>query len=281
MKTIMAAAVLVFSTSIWAAGHTVDVRVSNGMGTYSRTLRITDNNEQIAFQGPVGSGKTMIFNALMNPVAGKAAQYRLEYQLELSGGQGSQAPVIRLSNQVDLRPAVNIVAVECGAWTVELTLDGLGTLGSGKKKAASAAWDDAGLGNYRITADVTRVGGHERCRSVVAPGSMADVSDRISMSGKSFGLNFQGAATAAQTGTVDLQFELGYAPVGTSYVQINKKQSLTLGRETKVSSQGATVGLLVEAAAAPSAPQQSASAPRAATQAPSADMDSKAPPLLR
>ena len=58
MKRTLAAVALPFTGSAWAAGHTIDVRVSNGMGTFSRTLRISDDGQQMTprnKRGPDGN----------------------------------------------------------------------------------------------------------------------------------------------------------------------------------------------------------------------------------
>ena len=64
-----------------------------------------------------------------------------------------------MQSALAVRPGLSLITVECGSWTVELSLDKPGSLG--KKKKEPAVWDDGGLGNYRITADLVRGSAHQ------------------------------------------------------------------------------------------------------------------------
>lgn len=268
MDKIIAAVLFSWAGSAWAAGHTMEVRVSNGMSTFSQTVKLSDG-QQANFVGPVAGGKSLIFNALLVADSGKTAQCHLQYQLELSGGQGSQAPSLEVHSALDLRPGLSLTTAECGSWTAELSLDAPGTLG--KKKKAPAAWDDAGSGNYRITADVVRGSAHERCGVAVSPGAQANVVDGFTRGGKKYGFIFNVLPTA-QAGGVNLQYQLEYTPVGMNSLQLQNHEALAFGRESKTPGQGYKLGLLAEAAPI---------ALEAPARKPEADTESQAVPLLR
>ena len=280
MKTIIAVALLGMAGSASAASHTVDVRVSNGISVFFQTVKLSVD-QPASFVGPVSGGKSMIFNATLAPA--QAGRVDLMYQLELSGGRGSQAPSIQSQSSLSLRPGVSIVAAQCGSWTVELSLDKPGTLG--KKKAASAVWDDSGLGNYRITADISRVSAHQRCWIVVSPDSDANVADRFTHGGRNYGFIFNVIPASAQAGGVNLQYQLEYTPVGMPSLQLQNQEALALGRASKSQGQGYKLSLLVEGGAAARAPAEPAPAALNALaptpgQAP-ADANSQTVPLLR
>lgn len=267
-------AVLMFSWAgnARAAEHTMDVRVSNGRATFSQMVKLSDG-QQANFVGPAAGGKSLIFNALLLKDSGKTPQYYLQYQLEFSGGRGSQAPALEVQSALFFQPGLSLITAECGSWTAELSLDVPGTLG--KKKKTPAAWDDAGLGNYHISADVVRGSAHERCRVAVSPGAQANVVDGLTRGGKKHGFIFN-VLPAAQAGGVSLQYQLDYTPVGMNSLQLQNQESLAFGRESKTRGQGYKLGLLAEAAAPRAVP-----APKAPAQIPPADAESQAVPLLR
>ncbi|MCX5795352.1 MAG: hypothetical protein NTY77_07665 [Elusimicrobia bacterium] len=267
MDKIIAAVLFSWAGSATAAGHTMDVRVSNGKTTFSQTVKLSDG-QQANFVGPVAGGKSMIFNALLVTDRGQAAPYHLQYQLELSGGQGSQAPSLEVQSALDLRPGLSLITAECGSWTAELSLDAPGTLG---KKKAPAAWDDAGLGNYRLTVDVVRGSAQQRCAVTVAPGAQANVIDRFTREGKKHGFIFS-VLPAARAGGVNLQYQLEYTPVGMEPLQLQNQESLAFGRKSQTPGHGYKLGLLAEAAPI---------ALEAPARTPPADAESKGVPLLR
>jgi hypothetical protein len=258
MNRMIAAALLLLSVPAAGASHTVAVRVSNGLSVFSQNLKLSDG-QQANFVGPVSGGKTMIFNALLGD--------ELQYQLEVSDGRGSQSPMIQVQSSLHVRPGLGVAAAECGKWTVELSVDRPAALGR-KKKAA--AWDDGGLGNYRLTADLDRGSARQRCGVVVAPGSQANVVDGFKRGGKKYGFIFNVLPAAAGAGQVSLQYQLEYTPVGMTSLQLQNQETLTLGRESKASGRGYKLGLLAESSSLSAAP-----AP------PAAKTESKDVPLLR
>jgi len=279
MNKLIAAVLLGLGGVASAAGHTMDVRVSNGMAIYAQTVLISDG-QQAQFMGPASGGKSMIFNGMLNADRVVPGQYQIEYQLELSGGQGSQAPFIQFQDSVFLRPRASLVTAECGSWTVELTLDAPGTLGK-KRKQAPAPWDDGGLGNYRVTADVARGVVHQRCRIVAQPGSQSNLIDGFPGNGKINHFIFNTTLSAAQAGSVKLQYQLEYSPAGMTSLQLLNQETLPLGRKSQTPGQGYKVSLLAEASALRPAQPKDAPVPAASPQTPPTALDNKAVPLLR
>jgi hypothetical protein len=270
----IAAALVLLAAPAAGASHTVQVRVSNRLAVYSQALKISAG-EQANFAGPASGGRSMIFNAVLG-----AAE--LQYQLEVSGGRGSEAPMIQVQGALRIRPGRGIVAAECGPWTVELSLDRPG--GPGGRKAA-AAWDDGGLGNYRLTADIDRGSARQRCSVAVAPGSQANVVDGFSRGGKRYGFIFNVLPAEAGPGKVGLQYQLEYTPAGMTSLQLQNQETLTLGRESRTSGRGYTLGILAQAGASSAVPAAAPAAlPSAKPAAPApraAEPESKAVPLLR
>ena len=251
----LSVAVLLFCAgNVWAAGHTVDVRVSNGIAVFSQTEKLSVG-QAANFVGPVSGGKSMIFNTLLDMDSGKPGEFKLQYQLELSGGRGSKSPTIQAQGTLRMRPGLSLIAVDCGSWTVELSLDKPGSLG---KKKKSAAWDDSGLGNYRLTADLSRGSARQLCRVAVSPDSQFNVVDGFTRGQKKYGFIFNAMPVQAMAGVVKLQYQLEYTPVGMTSLQLQNQEALTLGRESRIPGQGYKLGLLVESGVPRAAPAAAA-----------------------
>lgn len=238
-----------------AAGrHSVVVRVSNGRTLYTQTLPITENS-QSSHVGPVnasngGPRMEMIFNGLLTRARDAAAPLILQYQVELTGGAGSQGRSIQGQGEAAMRPEKDITVIECGPWTVELVLD---AKKGAKKKAGNTAWDPAGLPNYRLTADVTAGGSKQRCALVSRAGSQSNVADSISQGGRKYGFILNGLFTPAEGGrsfTLQYQIEHGLNAASRPF-QMQNEEELTLNRKKTLTGQGYRLNLLLEGRSAP------------------------------
>src|SRR5262249_58738882 len=66
------------------------------------------------------------------------------------------AEIFQAQGRLALRTGADIIAAECGSWTLEMVLDG-------SLNHRARAWNAARLGNHRITADfVTNLRGGNR-----------------------------------------------------------------------------------------------------------------------
>lgn len=272
MNRMIAAAALLLAAPAAGATHTVSARISDGISVYHQTLKLSED-EQANFVGPASGGKSMIFNAVLG--GARSGLSELQFQIELSGGRGSEAPMVQVQSSLRLRPGSGVTAASCGKWTVDLSLD---RPGSPERRRSSSAWDDGGLGNYRLTADLDRGSARQRCSVAVAPQAQANVVDGFSRGGKKYGFIFNVLPAAAGAGKVGLQYQLEFTPAGMAVLQIQNQETLVLGRESRTSGQGYKLGLLAESSSLPVAP---APAKPAAPAPPAADTESKAVPLLR
>jgi len=267
MKLIITAALLTAAESVCAAPHkvmavesvsagphTLMVRVSKGPATYVQTLKVSQGL-QASFVGPVSGGKSMVFNALLVGNPARPEQFNLQYQLELSGGRGSLAPSIQSQSALMMRPGVKVAAVECGAWVVDIGLDAAAPV----KRPQDSAWDQAGLGNYRLTAELSRGGARQRCRFLVAPDNQANVVEGFGGAKKS-GFILNAMPVRGQGTSVALQYQLEHTPAGSSPLQLQSQENLDLGRKSTTQGAGYKLSLLVEGGSAPTAPAPAAPA---------------------
>jgi hypothetical protein len=179
------------------------VRVSDGATSWVQTLKLQEGAQANFMGNVVGddgqSKREMIVNAVL--AAGKPPP-GLQYQIEVSGGRGSQLPMVQGQSDILLPPGARLTVLQCGNWTVEMSLDG------GSAKAAPGPGS-----NYRVTGDVIGSKGKVRCRHLVRPGSQANSVDAGTRGGKKFGLILNTVAAASAKG-VGLQYQLEYTAPG-------------------------------------------------------------------
>ena len=238
--------------SAFAAGqHSVEVRIINKQSEYKQTLRITEGS-QANYAGPVnalngGSGRQIIFNALLTRDSEASDLLILGYQVELSGGPGSQGRSIQGQSEVAMRPGDRLTAIECGPWTVQLALD---AKEAGGKKTGDAAWKTAGLPNYRLTANVSAGNSKQQCRLISKAGVQSNVVDSITEGGRKHGFILNSLLAPAKDGPgFSLQYQIEHGLSGASPVQMQNEETLTLNKKTTISGQGYKVDFLLEGAA--------------------------------
>jgi len=274
MKALLLAGLLSVATDASAAAHSLAVRITSGKAVFTQTLKVSEG-EQANFVGPAtaanGAQRRMIVNVVVGPGSAKSGVFDLQYQVELSGERGSADPSLQAQGSLSLRPGVAVTAVDCGSWTVALSLDGGKVPGAGK----AAAFDDAGLGNRRVTADLSRGSARKLCRHVTSPGSQGNLVEGFSRGGRKYGFILNSLLAEQGTGGFTLQYQLEQTPIGLSTLQLQNQETLALGRPSVTDGKGYRLSLLVEGAA------PKAAAPAAAAPAPAASGEAKAVPLLR
>lgn len=231
-------AVLAPAAGFCAVGsHTLEARVASGGKVYRQTLKLTEGS-QGNFVGPVRD-KEMILNGLLSR---DGEGLVLQYQLELSGGRGAQGRSIQAQAEVALAPGRPLRALDCGPWSVTLTLD--------PAKAAapkeSAAWDPAGLPNYRLSADLSSDGSGEVCRVVSRADAQSNAVDGILEGGRKFGFILNSLFTPGKDGfRLQYQVEKNMA-AGARTVQLQNEETLVLNKKTRVPGEGFKLELLLE-----------------------------------
>ncbi|OGR80996.1 MAG: hypothetical protein A2X32_08625 [Elusimicrobia bacterium GWC2_64_44] len=219
-----------------AAPHTLEARVSNGRAAYRQTIRLTEGR-QASHVGPL-NGKELILNALL--LGG--GEYALQYQLELSGGRGAQGRSVQVQSEVALKPGEPLTALECGPWTVVLTLD------PSKETPAKAgkAWSTGGLPNYRLTADLSSADSRQVCRLVSKAGVQSNAVDSIRQGEKKFGYILN-SLFSASGGVFRLQYQVEHnAPSAATPFQLQNEEEIALNKKTSFSGEGYKLDLLLE-----------------------------------
>ena len=244
-RTICAALLLV-AGSARAAGHSLEVRVSDGTALFAQTVPLELGRDH-KFAGTVTGLKNalrrhMIFNTFMIASRSQPGAFSLQYELELANGR---VPEFQGQGLLGVLPGTEVTVIECGAWTVEFRLDA--ATAQGKKGTRPA--NRAGLGNYLLTAEVVRGSAAHRCRQVSELNTQNYVR-AVYGKDNSFFLNSQLVASR-RAGILDLQYQLAHAAPGTGPLQIDPPNplALTLGRQTTAAGPGYRLTLLVQSAA--------------------------------
>ncbi|MDD2805547.1 MAG: hypothetical protein PHV33_08335 [Elusimicrobiales bacterium] len=222
-----------------AAPHILEARVTNGRAAYRQTIRLTEGR-QASHVGPLND-KELILNALLSG----GGEYALQYQLELSGGRGAQGRSIQAQSEVALKPGEPLTALECGPWTVVLTLD--------PSKAAPAkagkAWTTGGLPNYRLSADLSSGSSRQVCRLVSKAGVQANAVDSTRQGEKKYGF-IMNSLFSASGGAFRLQYQLEHSAVSAGApFQLQNEETIKLNKKTAFSGEGYRLELLLEGAA--------------------------------
>ena len=227
----------------WAgAGHTLEVRFADGKTVFVQKVGL-EEGRQVNFAGPVtgrdGTRRQAIINALLSADSGA---FELQYQLELSGDAGGSS--IQGQGDAMMRSKDSVTAVQCRRWRIDLTLDG-----SKREGDKGTAWDPSGLGNLRVTAELSA--GQERltCRQVLKPGVQGNVLDSLRMGDERFGLVMSMLPVPSlHANTIDLQYQLSYTPLRAPVraFQAQSQQTLTPGRKSVSETSGYKLELTVE-----------------------------------
>lgn len=247
MRTLILCAALLAPAAAFAAGgqHTLEARVSFEGRTYRQSLRLTEGR-QASFVGPTG-GKAMILNALL---ASGGDGYRLQYQLELSGGRGAQGRSLQLQSEAALRPGEQLETLACGPWKVALTLD------PGARPEAGAP-----APNYRLTADADAAGARQVCALLSLAGTQSNVVDGTRQGDRRFGFILN-ALFSRDGGGWRLQYQLEQHPPGSpAPFSLQNEEPLALGRKTELSGEGYRLALLLEGPARGAPKKKSGVAP--------------------
>jgi len=236
--------VLLLAGAVDAAAkpHTVEVRIFDGKNIYAKKLKV-EAGKQVSFTGQVfalgAPGRWMIANVLLN----EGVEPELQYQVELSGGQGSPDPFIQGQGELSIKPGKSVPVLDCGVWSVELGLDR-----AGKKKAE--AWYKAGTGNIRLSAQVLKAGRAEKiCRQVSRNNINSNAVDGFSSGERRLGfiLNSIVTASAERAGELNLQYQVEHNPaVGAESFQLQGDVPLKPGVKTGFKSGSYLVEFLIE-----------------------------------
>jgi hypothetical protein len=267
--------------------HTITIRASDGHKNYEKTLSATEG-QPAKFNGPVGGPDTdnrvrLYFSGTLAGDSGRPGEVKLSYVVELSNqgrsqqGHTGRSTTLQGESVINLRPGASIKALECGPYTIELTLDGTGT--------AEAAWDPATSGNYLLTADFRRGKARQLYRQFVTPGAENHVVlGGISADSRGvnythqFILNTQAKVSRAGTG-FDFEYQfLNKAAPPAKTLQFQNQLPLALGRNSAVEGPDYRLDFLLQGEP-PS--NGGASATSASHSDAASDDDSKAVPLLR
>ncbi len=221
-----------------ASPHSLEARISYGSSVYKQVLRLTEGR-QANHVGPL-NGKQVIVNGLL---VGGADGLTLQYQLELTDGPERDGRSIQLQSEAVLRPGVPLAALDCGPWSVTLTLDPV-KAAPGK---AGKAWDPAGLPNYRLTADVSAGGSRQVCKIVSKSGTQSNVVDGLRQGSRKFGFILNSLLTPAGGNGFRLQYQLekNSSPAARAF-QLQNEEKLTLGKRTSFSGEGYKLVFLLE-----------------------------------
>jgi len=230
-----------------AGSHTISVRISNGQSAYTQKVPVTEGS-QGNFMGPVKAinavPKQLIFNGLLTRGSGAPGALNLQYQLELSGGPGSQGRSIQAQGELAIRPGDELAAIKCGPWTVTLGLD---VKSAAKKKPRDAAWNPAGLPNYRLTADMRAGGAKEQCGFISKAGAQSNMVDSIVQGGRKYGFILNGLFAPAGDGrSFSLQYQAELGSPSVRPVQTQNEVALTLNRKRKFSGRNYSLQFLLE-----------------------------------
>ncbi len=243
MRYLIIVLLLAAAVDAGAKPHSVEVRVSDGKAVYLRTLSV-ETGKQTDYVGPVSSfgapGRMLLANVLLNEDKG----FGLQYQVELSGGKGSSDPVIQGQGEVSIRSGKSARVIECGVWTVEVSLDGTGTLG---KKNKAKEWNPGGSDNYRLTATVRGFNGRV-CRQIGRNRTQGNVVDGSVSGDRKFGFLMNSiVASGAGSGPVNLQYQVEQSLAdGSEGFQLQGENTVIPGVKLPLKSGSRIIDLLVE-----------------------------------
>lgn len=212
----------------FAAGqHSLEVRVKGSEDTFVHSLRIGEAS-QANFTGGVrgrgGSTRQMIFNALL--AKAPSGEFDVQHQIELSGGRGGAGPILQVQGEVGLSAGAPLTVVECGKWTVSLTVNPGGAKARGRPRD-----------NYRVNAELNAAGARLRCRQVLRNATQGSVADGLVQTGRRFGLVLNSLPSVSATGAASLQYQLAYTPLSApaGSLQLQNESQLKLGKREVVS----------------------------------------------
>jgi len=226
-----------------AEQHTLMVRISNSQAAYTQTVSIAEDR-LFNHVGPVNN-KQMLINGLLTRDNGIQGLLLLQYQLELSGGPGSQGRAIQVQNEVAIRPGDHLTTLECGPWTVKLALD---AKGAEEKKSRGAAWSPAGLPNYRLTTKVSGGGSVQLCKLISRAGVQSGVTDSIQQGTRKYGFIINSLFTPADDGQgFSLHYQLEHGLNGAAKpLQIQGNETLTINKKTAIPGRGYRLEFILE-----------------------------------
>jgi class 3 adenylate cyclase len=226
-----------------AAAHSISVRVADGSATFIQTVVVSEGR-QGNFVGPIVSPdgrarRQTTFNVQMEPEKSGSGDLDVTYQLDVSGEAPDGTPWIKVQGEVALRPGGGLTTVECGRWTIGLSLDD-----SGAGRAGEAAGGD----DYRVTAELTKDGAKTRCREVLKLGAQGNVESGVARADKKPRFTFNHALTPLAGGdSVNIEYQLEYRPNGPAdLVQVQNQETLLLGRPSRSQVSGGQLELLAE-----------------------------------
>jgi len=250
MKNVL---LLLAGLSVPAAAHTVTARFVTPQGTFTKAVSAAEGS-QARFVGQV-EGRRMILVAV---VVRKDGVLSLEYQAELSSLDGSRS--IQVQSAVGLPAGGAIAAADCGAWSLELALDGKPKGGA----ASKGAWDGGTARNRRVTADVETSRERRRCRAAYIPGSQTNIVDGGADGTRRYGfiLNLM---PSWKNGAEHVEYQMESSPRGGGTVQGLGNVDLPLGRRGASRGDGYKIAWLMEGEPPPAAPVPAAAAPAAAS----------------
>ncbi len=232
------------------AEHSLTVRIFKGQAEYTQVLQAQEDR-QLSFVGPAGD-KEMIFNGLLAR-AEDPAHFSLQYQLELSDGRGAGGRSIQGQGEVALWAGSNMTVLESGPWAVRIALDA-------KKNAKRTPWNEKGLPNYRLTADVYAGTYKQSCRLTTKAGIQSNVTDGMRGAHKT-GFIFTAYLKPGDTaGSFDLQYQIEQSLHSPDQpFQLQNLATLVPGKNRHVAGKGYRIDLLLEGGA-PAQPARGAAA---------------------
>ena len=217
-----------------------------GAKTFAQTVSVAEGRKG-SFVGAMMTedGKDQrrsIFNVEISTVEGEPDAFDVAYQLDLAADPADASSALKVQGDVALRRGGGATTVECGPWTVNLALDG------GSPSPGGAA-DATRLGNYRLSAELSKGRENARCRQTLKLGSQGNVVEGA-RDEKGSSLAFNAVATpSANAGAVDVAFQLEYRPSAhADIVQVQNQQTLALGRASRSQLSGYRFNLLAEGA---------------------------------
>ena len=203
-----------------AAQHSLAVRVSQGLKSYSHTVKAATGS-QTNFVDRV-NGQDMIVNVIFGEASGS---FLAQYQLEVS--RPDRSHTFQAQSAVRLRPGDRLTAVECGDWKVDLALD----VAMG---GATPPWKPAGA-NHRLTA----FAGNKRCRVLQEAGSQSNIVEGSTSNGRRTGFILNGVISQPEGNSCKVQYQIENSPL-----QVQGEDILVLGKKTPAG--GGKAALLVE-----------------------------------
>lgn len=200
---ILSSIALLLAGAANAASHIVSLRANDGVGAYEIQFKAADQ-APIKIKKSVtsvsGDRKTLFFEGSVNSQGERVLIY---FQFEMRGAEG--APELKYKGDLEFRKGESMTIVDCGAYQLELAIDG--ALKSGAD-AKAGPWKSEMPENTRVTVSASR-GGRTvfLCRSVVKFSFQSDVS-MLDSRGKL--LHFTTLPRAAGNG-MGIEYNVDYA----------------------------------------------------------------------